>query len=286
MEATLLSGFIELILPKLLSLASARYNLQRSIRDDIRFLEKELCMIHGAIDEYHHRLLPSWSGGGGGGGGGQGTVLSLSMGELRDLAHHIEDCIDRFVYREQQETSSCFLRRVLRYPREMQSRKRLATDPRLLKKVLEESHQRKERYAAFAVAGQSSSSSAQLEEPSSSSSSSLFAHSPRIFEKDLVGIEVSRDELLEQLEEGQRKQLKVISVVGFPGSGKTVLAREVYNSCVGLQFKVRAWVSAPDRSSREVLLKVLDELGCLRVRDASDVGLLAVDIREYLDKKR
>uniref|UniRef100_A0ACD5W742 Uncharacterized protein n=3 Tax=Avena sativa TaxID=4498 RepID=A0ACD5W742_AVESA len=265
MEATLLSGFIEHILPKLTSLASKKYKLQRSIKDDIRFLEKELCMIHGAIDDHQ---LPTWKG-------DQGSVLSLSIEELRELAHHIEDCIDRFIYHAAHEQTASLLGRVVRYPKVVQSRQRLAAELQLLKKITEEAHLRKERYTVFA--GQSSSSMPAEEPPYS------CASDPRVLDTDLVGIDVPRDELLEQLEEGQQKQLKVISVVGFSGSGKTVLAREVYNSDAGRRFSVRAWVSAADRSPRQVLVEILQELGRRPVSDSSDVGSLAADLREHLD---
>lgn len=160
----------------------------------------------------------------------------------------------------------------------MKSRQMLATELQLLKKITEEAHLRKERYTVFA--GQSSSMQAVAEEPPYS-----CATDPRILDTDLVGIDVPRDELLEQMEEGQQKQLKVISVVGFCGSGKTVLAREVYNSDVGRRFSVRAWVSAADRSPRQVLAEILQELG-RPVSDSSDVGSLAADLREHLHKKR
>jgi disease resistance protein RPM1 len=111
------------------------------------------------------------------------------------------------------------------------------------------------------------------------------ASDPRILDTDLVGIDIPRKELLEQLQEGQQKQLKVISIVGSGGSGKTVLARVVYNSDVGQRFSVRAWVSAADRSPRQVLVEILQELG-RPVSDNSDVGSLAEDLREHLHKKR
>jgi disease resistance protein RPM1 len=272
MEATLLSGFIEHILPKLSSLASKKYKLHISIKDDIRFLEKELCMIHGAIDDHQ---LPTWKG-------GQGSVLSLSMEELRELAHHIEDCIDRFIYQATREQDASLLRRVVRYPKAMQSHQRLAAELQLLKKITEEAHLRKERYTVFA--GQSSSMQAAAEEEPPYS----CATDPRILDTDLVGIDDPRDELLEQLEEGQQKHLKVISLVGFSGSGKTVLAREVYNSDAGRRFSVRAWVSAADRSPRQVLVEILQELG-RPVSDRSDVhwlGWLAADLKGHLHKKR
>lgn len=115
-------------------------------------------------------------------------MLSLSIEELRELAHHIEDCIDRFIYQATLEQDASLLRRVVRYPKAMQSRQRLAAELQHLKKITEEAHLQKERYTVFA--GQSSSMPA--EEPSYS-----CASHPRILDTDLVGIHVPRKELLE-----------------------------------------------------------------------------------------
>lgn len=268
MEAALLSGFIKTILPKLFSLVQEKYKLHKVLKGDIKFLEKELRMIAVTIDD--QILL---------GREDHGALLSLSMEELRELAHQIEDCIDRFLYHVTREQQASLFRRTITSPKTLRSRQRLAAEVQLLRKIPEEAHQREKRYRVFA--GLSSSRQAE----SSYCSSGSDPHTPKA---DLVGIDGPRDELVQQLTEEPEdlaKQLKVISIVGIHGSGKTVLAREVYESDVGRQFSLRAWISATGRGPREVLMEILRKFG-RPVVDNSSVDQLTVDVREHLDKKR
>ncbi|CAL5041487.1 unnamed protein product [Urochloa decumbens] len=269
MEAALLSGFIKAILPRLFSLAQGKYKLHKGLKSDIKSLEKELRMISVTIDEQISLGREE-----------HGAVLTLSMDELRELAHHIEDCIDRFLYHVTRDKQASLLRRTVRSPKTLLFRQRLAAEVQLLKKIPEEAHQREKRYRVFAGL----SSPTRHAESSSCSSGS----DPHTLKADIVGIDGPRDELVQQLQEeseGLTKQLKVISIVGIHGSGKTVLAREVYESDVGRQFSLRAWVSATGKGPKEVLMEILRRFG-RPVVDESNVDQLTVDLREYLGEKR
>jgi disease resistance protein RPM1 len=269
MEAALLSGFIKTILPRLFSLVEGKYKLHKGLKSDIKSLEKELRMIAVTIDEQISL-----------GRKDQGAVLSLSVDELRELAHQIEDCVDRFLYHVTREQQASLFRRTIRSPKTLLSRQRLAAEVQVLKKIPEEAHQREKRYRVFSGL----SSSTRHAESSSCSSGS----DPHTLKADIIGIDGPRDELVQLLAEeaeGLAKQLKVISIVGIHGSGKTVLAREVYESDVGRQFSLRAWVSATDRGPREVLMEILQEIG-RPVLDNSSVDQLTVDLRKHLGEQR
>jgi hypothetical protein len=82
---------------------------------------------------------------------------------------------------------------------------------------------------------------------------------------DLVGMDTHRDELLELIREDkdhpESEQLKVISIVGFGGLGKTVLARQVYD-CAGVrdQYEPRIWVRASEKGAVDVLKDILQHV--------------------------
>lgn len=261
MESVLVSGFIKAILPKLLSLAEEKYKLHKSFKDDITFLAKELRMIVGAIDDELSALTDD-----------HGAVQRLSIEDLRELAHGIEDCIDGLMYVQKQNKS------VLK---NMRVRLKLAEEMQRLRKLAEETYQRNQRYTVLG------------RQPSTLESSSISCplSDPRILDMDLVGMDGPRDELLEQLAEveEQPKQLKVLAIVGFCGLGKTALAAQVYNraTCDG-RFQRHAWVCAAHKPPAEVLTDMLRDLdaGVGSSQTTSDIGQLCVDLRKQLDKKR
>jgi hypothetical protein len=67
----------------------------------------------------------------------------------------------------------------------------------------------------------------------------------RYGQNNIVGIHGARDEIIAKLYEGDdvsKLQLKILSIVGFGGLGKTTLASAVYDSFES-QFDCRAFVS-------------------------------------------
>ncbi|KAM3311548.1 hypothetical protein ACQJBY_031910 [Aegilops geniculata] len=278
MEAALLGGFIKVILPRLFSLIDDKYKLHRGVKSDVKFLVKELRMIVGAIDDDELSATSS-------------AAARLSIQDLRELAHGIEDCIDGLMYRASWERQASFLRRSvrLRPPKALKTSAQLARELQQLRQMAKEAHERKRRYAAdFPAGGQPSSATQPVDESPSSPSD------PRILDADLVGVDEPLAELLEQLAEGQPSRLKVIAVVGFCGLGKTALAAEVYNrETRSERFERHAWVYAALKSPREVLAEMLRRLSSgappcqgKNVLENSDVGQLCAELKQQLVMKR
>ncbi|KAI4976715.1 hypothetical protein ZWY2020_050322 [Hordeum vulgare] len=280
MEAALLSGTMKVMLPKLFSLVEKSWNLHKGIKRDIKFLEKELGMILRSIDAELSAGAANED---------HGAVLLLSMEELRELAHGIEDCIDRLVYRASWKQQSSLLRRRLQSPKALLTGLQFAEKLQRMKQLVAEAHERRQRYP---VPRPSQAASAAQADGSPSSAS----FDPRLTDADLVGVDETRAKLLEQLAaaaEGQPMQLKVVSIVGCWGSGKTALAADVYRIQAGSERSDKhAWVCAALRSPGEVLMDLLrgfssDDHSCLgNVLNTSNVGQLCVQVREKLVKKR
>jgi len=64
----------------------------------------------------------------------------------------------------------------------------------------------------------------------------------------LVGMDGPRDELIQLM--GGENELKVLSIVGFGGLGKTTLANEVYCKLQG-EFQCRAFVSVSQKNKHQ-----------------------------------
>ncbi|CAL4994166.1 unnamed protein product [Urochloa decumbens] len=253
----LLSAFIDNLVSRLFSLAEEKYKLYKGFEGDVTFLMRELPMITSAIDG---QLL-----------GQDDHILRLSVEELRHVAHEMEDCIDHIMYDAFWDQQPWYCKYV-KSGRKRKSRSQLGEEMQHLRYRLEEALQRQQRYSV------SGSSSSQLAE------SSWDQHIPP---DDLVGISSPLEELLEQLAEaeGQPKQLKVISIVGFCGLGKTILARELYNSEIGKQFEERAWVSGTHGDPGKLLSEILRQLHKPDLV-TSNVNQLSADLYNHLNNKR
>jgi len=253
----LLSAFIDNLVSRLFSLAEEKYNLYKGFEADVIFLMRELPMITSAIDG---QLL-----------GQEDHILRLSVEELRHVAHEMEDCIDHIMYYVSWDQQSWF-RKYVKSGRRIKSLSQLGEEMQRLRCRLEEALQRQQRYSV------SRSSPSQLAECSSDQ---------HVLRDDLVGIDTPLGELLEQLAEaeGQPKQLKVISIVGFCGLGKTILARELYNSEVGKQFEERAWVSGAHGDPGKLISDILCQLHKTDLV-TSTVDRLSIDLCNYLNNKR
>ncbi|CAL5080796.1 unnamed protein product [Urochloa decumbens] len=76
----------------------------------------------------------------------------------------------------------------------------------------------------------------------------------------LVGLDGPKMELENNLKSEQIKKLKVLSILGMGGHGKTTLAKEIYRKLKG-QFDCQAFVSVRrDTSTRTILLDILHQV--------------------------
>ncbi|CAO1948322.1 unnamed protein product [Urochloa humidicola] len=108
--------------------------------------------------------------------------------------------------------------------------------------------------------------------PGPSASAFVASTSTQTPAADLVGMDAPRDEVLELMreDEGHPKRLKVISIVGFGGLGKTVLARQVYDSVAVGDYNPRVWVRASDKGAGDVLDEILRQVQVgMQVHDGS-----------------
>ncbi|CAL4988725.1 unnamed protein product [Urochloa decumbens] len=251
----LLSTFVDNLVSRLFSLAEAKYKLYKGFEGDVTFMMRELPMITSAINGL---LL-----------GQDDHILRLSVEELRHIAHEMEDCIDQIMYDASWDQQPWYCKYV-KSGRKRKSRSQLGEEMQQLRYRLEEALQRQQRYSI-----------------SLPSQSQLAESDQHVLRDDLIGIDASLEELLEQLKEAedQPKQLKVISIVGFCGLGKTILARELYNSEIGKQFEERAWVSGTHGDPGELLSEILRQLHKPDLV-TSNVNQLSADLCNYLNNKR
>ncbi|CAN6329993.1 unnamed protein product, partial [Urochloa humidicola] len=109
---------------------------------------------------------------------------------------------------------------------------------------------------------------------------------------NLVGIDEPRNKIIKWLVEEKEgaHQLKVVSIVGSGGMGKTTLANQVYIKCKQ-QFDCTAFISVSQNPNLvKVLTNILSEVGYRLHRLYNslqdDVGHLIDELRRHLEDKR
>jgi tRNA A37 threonylcarbamoyladenosine biosynthesis protein TsaE/nitrogen regulatory protein PII-like uncharacterized protein len=105
-------------------------------------------------------------------------------------------------------------------------------------------------------------------------------------ESDVIGFTEHNRRLVDKLTHSSYRPLDVVSIVGAVGSGKTTLARGIYNSSkIKGHFDCRAWVSASGNLT-DVFRSILEQTGNSTVDKESTREELVKKLRENLKKKR
>ncbi|KAI5655699.1 hypothetical protein M9H77_32886 [Catharanthus roseus] len=112
-------------------------------------------------------------------------------------------------------------------------------------------------------------------------------------EADLVGIDVRKNELLSQILD-DNSHLKVVSVLGMGGMGKTTLIRRVYeDTSVRRQFQIRAWVTVSQTFRiKPILMDLIQQLhkeikqSVPPEVQSKDVDGLKLFLKDFLQEKR
>jgi len=176
--------------------------------------------------------------------------------KVRELSYDIEDCVDRFMLAHStKEAKLSFVRRMVRKIKELWEDRKIAKEIQELKTRVVEEKERRDRYD---IGGQYDLAMTQppLQQH-------LDPRAPTLYEKatDLVGIDGPREEIMRWLK-SEDEQLKVVSVFGIGGQGKTTLAMEVYRKAEEeLPFDCSASVSVSraldiNKLLREILFQI------------------------------
>uniref|UniRef100_A0ACD5V6S8 Uncharacterized protein n=1 Tax=Avena sativa TaxID=4498 RepID=A0ACD5V6S8_AVESA len=265
------------IAPKLLDFLVSNHKVRGELKHDIQYIKNEFLMICAAIREDEDRQQRSSSD----------QVQRTWIEMVRDLAHEIEDCIDRFTHRVTLKTDASWTRQKLHRVKTVPARNKFAAAIRRLRKRSEEASELRKKYY-YSGAG-TQDTGMPLEQEGSSDEETAETDTCMA-----VGMDAPLDELIELIREaqGQPKELKVISLVGFGGIGKTHLARHVYNSpdVVG-QYQSRAWVRVMEKGAGDVLLEILVQIGMHSTiigRDGKPGSLrkICTSLRECLGTQR
>ncbi|KAM0904046.1 hypothetical protein ACQ4PT_018278 [Festuca glaucescens] len=179
--------------------------------------------------------------------------------QVRELSYNIEDSVDEFMLCIEREPNSKprgfrgFIEKSMGFLTKINTRHRISKEFQGLKRSVMEVSERRMRYKVDDIVTKPSHTAIDLR------LFSLYAETT-----SLVGIDGPRDELIQLIMDEDSvtaQQLKVLSVVGFGGLGKTTLANAMYRKLEG-QFQHRAILSVSQKPNiRKIFRNVLSQVG-------------------------
>ncbi|CAL4890787.1 unnamed protein product [Urochloa decumbens] len=257
-------GVLKPILGKLTALLVDKCKKLKGVRKQLSFLQEELSTMYAFLE----RLEPMDE---------LDPLANNWRSHVREMTYDIEDVIDDFTCQLGSEDGpkEGFLKKTSRRLKALRARHPIASQISELRARVLEANERRRRYQLDDFVPTSTSTSVDPR------ISALYNEA-----SSLVGIENPKEELISMLMDERREKLRVVSIVGLGGLGKTTLARKVYHE-VGGQFNCKAFVSVsqtPDISRLlHGLLSQLDLRPPSRARELTDL----IDyLREYLLTKR
>ncbi|VAH28712.1 unnamed protein product [Triticum turgidum subsp. durum] len=186
------------------------------------------------------------------------------INKIRGLAFEIEDVVDEFTYKLEDKHGG-FSVKIKRQFKRISTWRRLSLKLRDIKLKLENVDRRKARYDMRGIAIEARNSDAHCR---STDQTSYFP-----IEENLVGIDESKNLLINWLTSDFQQENVISTVWGMGGVGKTTLVAHVYNT-LKIDFDCAAWVTVSKAYQVQDLLKQI-----IRELQKSDLkGELRVDI--------
>ncbi|XP_037423747.1 disease resistance protein RGA4-like [Triticum dicoccoides] len=241
MEAAIIGALLKTALPKAVSVLGGSR--------DVESIQLELSYIEATIRDHRKKT----------GGKDTSHLREAWIHDLTRFAFDIEDCVDRFLQQVPEDGEAGFLRRSVRSAKNtVYTRTVFSPKIRKLKTRSVEIHRRLKRYIEEEAKGVAVTPDGAASIPTAG------AHAWSGAPAAAVGMDEPLGELLELVREPggpSEGKLRVISVVGFHGLGKTLLARQVFDhGDVREQFPLRVWVWAAGKGKPAVLKEMLDKV--------------------------
>ena len=259
--ASAATGAMSSLLAKLAELLREDYQLHKGMRREVAFLRDELSSLNALLE----RLADV-------------EVLDPQTREwrnqVREMSYDIEDIIDDFMLHKEDKSETNGLMRRLKT---LRSKYQISGRIKEIKILLHDASERRRRY--------------KLDERITRTSNvaidkrviALYANVAH-----LVGLEGPMNKLVKWLIDGYL-ELKVVSIVGFGGLGKTTLADQAYRKLQD-HFDCRAFLSVSQKPDiKKILSNLLSKLRKLEEEpscDSCELHDLLDDLRNRLQDKR
>ncbi|KAM3253766.1 hypothetical protein ACQJBY_047707 [Aegilops geniculata] len=286
-----MEGAAQTVLSDVVQLVGQEFRQLRAVRGEVTELRDELATMNTLL-----RMQSEADD------GGLNHFVREWMKQIRELAYDAEDCVDLYLFRISCPTGDggwYIWFKTKRFLATLFPRHRLASDIRSLR---DRAVVISERHARYGVSLELLGRTASSDLVPQAVAASARALRPDNDPNQWVGITAQVDELANKMKEDERengKMLKVVSIVGFGGLGKTTLAMEVCRQ-VGKEFLHQAQVSVSQTFGSKDLVGLLkrvlqqmlhlksdkEQKALLDKIDSMDVRELELQLRQDLQNNR
>ncbi|KAL3497929.1 hypothetical protein ACH5RR_040661 [Cinchona calisaya] len=184
------------------------------------------------------------------------SELKEWVGQVREVAYDTQDLLDEFIMRFARDRPDGFSGCIHNFYcsiKNIRARHRISSTIENMKCRVKDISKRHKRYRSDYGLSEKGSSFADVEDVVSH----FRGNALLLEEAELVGIENPKRELISQILDGS-SNLKVVSVVGMGGMGKTTLVKRVYEDAnVKRRFQLHAWLTISQTFHMKEVLKDL-----------------------------
>ncbi|CDP21483.1 unnamed protein product [Coffea canephora] len=271
---------VGLLINQLSTLLSQEITLLGGLKSDVQFIKDELGSMKAFLREAEAKE------------DNNDSQLQEWLKQVREVAYDTEDVLDDFTFRFARGYMDGFCGKagkIYNSIKNLKARHQISLKIKDIKARVREISKRHRRYRSqYGTQERGFSSSRQVNADFDIRVQSLF-----IEEAQLVGIDRPKAELISKIL-GDHSQLKVVSVAGMGGLGKTTLVKKVYDdAAVKKQFQSHAWITVSQNFQfRDIIKNLIQQLyneirrPVPRRVESMDDNMLIEFVRDFLRERR